>query len=87
MPDFYFILFLKRLDADEKLHAACTYNLFDILCNHLMFYYVYMPLRGPFNLNVGIFYNTMKGGTAMKVLFFFGINFRGFVKNYKFVDS
>ena len=31
--------------------AACTYNLFDILCNHLMFYYVYMPLRGPFNLD------------------------------------
>jgi hypothetical protein len=27
------------------------YNLFDILCNHLMFYYVYMPLRGPFNLD------------------------------------
>jgi hypothetical protein len=23
----------------------------------------------------------------MKVLFFVGINFRGFVKNYKFVDS
>ena len=26
-------------------------------------------------------------GTAMKVLFFVGINFHGFVKNYKFVDS
>ena len=24
---------------------------YDILCNHLMFYYVYMPLRGPFNLD------------------------------------
>jgi hypothetical protein len=26
---------------------SCIYNLLDILCNHLMFYYVYMPLRGP----------------------------------------
>jgi hypothetical protein len=30
---------------------SCIYNLYDILCNHLMFYYVYMPLRGPFNLD------------------------------------
>jgi hypothetical protein len=30
---------------------AYTYNLFDILCNHLMFYYVYMPLHGPSNLD------------------------------------
>jgi hypothetical protein len=30
---------------------SCIYNLYDILCNHLMFYYLYMPLRGPFNLD------------------------------------
>jgi hypothetical protein len=54
MPDFYFILFLKRLDADEKLQY---FQLPYIPCrmvsgsNHLLFYYVYMPLRGPFNLD------------------------------------
>jgi hypothetical protein len=52
----YFIHFEISLTSSMHLLplffvAACIYNLFDILCNHLMFYYVYMSLRGPFNLD------------------------------------
>ena len=42
---------LFRPDMHTVMSRSCIYNLYDNLCNHLMFYYVYMPLRGPFNLD------------------------------------